>query len=70
MKQIASIKDAKIQIQDDYIIVSNQDEKIYIDNNGNIIQDVSNLKAEDYPDKIGNYKKEQIDITEVYYIKQ
>lgn len=69
--QIATqTQDNNIQIQDDYIIVSDSEKETYLDNNGTIIQDTSSLKKTGFPETIGEYKKEQITIENVYYEKE
>lgn len=69
MKNVLKIEDAIIEIQDDYVIVSNADTKNYLDNNGNVITDTSNLKSTGFPETIGEYKKEQPTLEIVYYTK-
>ena len=69
--QIATqTQDNNIQIQDDYIIVSDSEKETYLDNNGTIIQDTSSLKKTGFPETIGEYKKEQITIENVYYERE
>ena len=70
MENVLSIENANISIQNDYVIISNGENKTYLDNDGNIIKDISNLKKESYPDQIGNLKKEQFSIEDVYYINK
>ena len=71
MKKIISIEKPNIQTEnEDYIIINNNDEKIYFDNNGNKIEDISNLKKENYPDKIGDYFKQQVTVENVYYVRK
>ena len=71
MKEIAKIEKPGVQTEnDDYIIIIDNEEKMYFDNNGNKIQDTSKLKKENYPDKIGDYSKEQVTLENVYYIKK
>lgn len=71
MKEIAKIEKPGVQTEnDDYIIIIDNEEKMYFDNNGNKIQDTSKLKKENYPDKIGDYSKEQVTVENVYYIKK
>ena len=70
MKQVVSVEKPNIQTEDDYIIIINDEEKTYLDNNGNKIQDISTLKQADYPDEIGNYKKLQVTVENVYYVKK
>ena len=70
MEKVLDISKANIQIQNDYVVILNNEEKFYLDNDGNKIEDTSNLKRADFPEKIGDYKKEQITIENVYYIKE
>lgn len=70
MKETLNISKANIQTENNYIAISNDEEKFYLDENGNTIEDISSLKKANYPDKIGEYKKEQITIENVYYIKE
>ena len=63
-------QDNNIQIQDDYIIVSDSEKQTYLDNNGTVIQDTSTLKKTGFPDTIGEYTKQQITIENVYYEKE
>ena len=69
MQEIISMENANISIYDEYIIISNKNEKIYIENNGRINNDSESLKNITYPDRIGDYNKEHIYMEEVYYIK-
>lgn len=68
MKEITSIKNANIIQEDDYCLIYNENEKIYIDNNGKKIDDISKLKTQNYPDLIGEYKKVQVTLDFVYYV--
>ena len=70
MKQIAVSKNPNIKVEKDYIVIQNEDEKMYFDNSGKEIKDISGLKRENYPDKIGDYSKEQITVENVYYVKK
>ena len=71
MKEMAKMERPNIQTEnDEYTIISNINQKMYFDNNGNKIEDISNLKKENYPDKIGNYEKEQVTVENVYYVKK
>ena len=69
MKNIINMKDALIQTQEDYVIVSNGVETTYLDNNGNVITDLSNLKNTDFPEKIGGYRKDQASLELIYYVR-
>lgn len=70
MKKVITMKNANVQNQNDYVIISNKEEKVYLDNNGNIIENTSNLKNTAFPDTIGVYHKEQITIENIYYVKE
>ena len=71
MKEMVKIEKPGVQTEnDDYIVIIDNEEKMYFDNNGNKIQDTSKLKKENYPDKIGDYSKEQVTVENVYYIKK
>ena len=65
-----TIKKANINILEEYIIVSNEIEKVYLDNKGNIIKDTTKLKQINNPEKIGEYEKEQFSIEKIYYVKK
>ena len=65
-----TMKNANINKQEEYIIVSNENEKMYLDNNGNIINDNTSIKQANNPDKIGEYEKEQVSIEKIYYVKK
>ena len=69
MEKVLEMNEPNIQIQDEYIIVSNEDKKVYIDKTGNIIEDTSNLGKTIFPDKIGEYTKNQVSLENIYYSK-
>ena len=69
IKQVLTMEKPQIQTQDEFLIISNDTEKVYLDNNGEIIKDTSSLKNAGFPEKIGDYKKEQVTIETVYYSK-
>ena len=70
MEKVLSIEKPNISIQNDYVVILDGENKTYLDNDGNIIKDTSNLKKESYPDQIGSLKKEQTTIEDVYYINK
>ncbi len=70
MEKVFEIEKPNISTQDEYVIISNEQNKIYLDNNGNIITDISKLKKENYPIQIGEYKREQIKIDNIFYVKK
>ena len=70
MKKIEEVEKPSVFVEDDYIVVASGDKKIYLDNDGKVIEDTSNLKRESYPDIIGDYNKEQVTVENVYYVKK
>ena len=68
MKNVLTEKVSNIQIEDDYVVVIGDDKKDYLDNDGNLIQDISGVKKESYPDTIGDYNKVQVTVENVYYV--
>lgn len=67
---VLKIENPSVSIQDDYVIISDNENKTYLDNNGNRIEDITKLKKENYPSKIGEYEKEQITTENIYYVKK
>ena len=55
---------------DDVDNLSVKMKKIYLDENGNQIQDETRIQNKSFPEEIGDYKKEQVTIENVYYIKK
>ena len=74
LKNICDLKNVSIDIQDEYLIVYNDDEKIFIDNSGNIISEDSDIvkdsKVQVLPSKIGDYDKIQYSLEDAYYMKK
>lgn len=70
IEKVLSMENANVSIQNDYIIITNENDKKYLDNSGNIVEDVANLKKEDYPNRIGEYEKEQTTIENICYVKK
>ena len=70
MDKVLELEKPNISIQDDYVIISNETNKIYLDNQGNIINDISNLKKENFPDKIKEFKKEIFTLEDIYYVEE
>lgn len=70
MDKVLELEKPNISIQDDYVIISNETNKTYLDNQGNIINDISNLKKENYPDQIKDFKKEIFTLEDIYYVKE
>ena len=65
-----TMKNANINNQNSYLIVSNENEIVYLDNSGNIIEDISSIKQTNNPDKIGEFEKEQVSVEKIYYVKK
>ena len=67
------MKSAKVQNENNYIKVSNKKEEIFLDKDGNKIEKESNIVENDLkrklPEKIGEYKKQQNSLDNVYYEK-
>ena len=70
MEKVASLENANVKVQEECIIICNDEKNIYLSNDGKIIENTSNIKNTTFPDKIGEYKKEQITIENVYYLKE
>ena len=68
MNEVLKMENPVISIQNDYVIISNSENKKYLDNNGVIIKDISSLAKENYPDQIGEYRKEKSSIEHIYYV--
>ena len=69
IKKVLTVFSPSISIQDEYIIVSNDDQKNYLDKDGNVISDISPYEKTVFPEEIGEYKKVQITIEKIYYTK-
>ena len=69
IKKVLNVFSPSISIQDEYIIVSNDDQKNYLDKDGNVISDISPYEKTVFPEEIGEYKKVQITIEKIYYTK-
>ncbi len=69
IQKTLEVMSPSIQVQKDYIIVSNDEQTIYLDISGNKIQDTSNIGDAILPESIGEYKKVQLTIDSVYYTK-
>lgn len=73
MELVTKMKNARVQNQNNYIKVYNSKESIYLDKEGNKIEEsaeiVQNELKTQLPDKIGEYKKVQYSLEDVYYEK-
>lgn len=71
LEEVVSIKSAILQNENNYLKVSNKNQQIFLDNNGNIIEESSEIVQNDLkkklPDSIKDFKKQQITLDDVYY---
>ncbi len=70
IENVLSVSNANVELQDDFIIISNDEGKQYLDNTGKIMDDTSKIQNINLPDKIGEYKRIQITVENVYYEKE
>ena len=65
------MKSATIQNEEDFVKIYNKKEKVFLDKDGNKIEEnsevVKNNLEKKLPEKIGDYKKQQITLDEVFY---
>lgn len=69
MKKVCEVEKPNIEIKKDFVIISNESEKKYLDNNGNEIEKIDEIENSTFPESIGEYKKQQVTIDTVYYVK-
>ena len=69
MQKVLSVTEPYITIQDEYIIVTSNNEKVYLDKVGNQITDTEAFEKTNYPEQLGEYTV-QMSIEKVYYTKQ
>jgi len=71
LEEVASMKSAVIQNEDEFVKIYNKKEEIYLDKNGNKIEKnseiVQNNLNKKLPEKIGKYKKQQITLDDAFY---
>lgn len=74
LKKICELQNATIDVLDEYVKIYNNEKNIYIDNNGNIIPEdsdvIKNTKNPVLPSKIGDYEKVQYSLEDAYYMKK
>ena len=74
LKEVVSMENARVINKNNYTIISNNKEKTYIDNDGNIIPENSDIITKEInsevPNKINGYKTESISLEEIYYEKE
>ena len=71
LEEVASIKSAVIQNEDNFMKIYNKKEEVYLDKDGNKIEKNSEIVQNDLnkklPEKIGKYKKQQITLDDAFY---
>lgn len=73
LKKIASMNNINIQSLNDYIKIYNEEEEIYLDNNGNKIEDeqkLDEIKKNNAILRIGNFKRVTYSVEQYYYIEE
>ena len=74
LEEVVSMKSANVQNENTYIKISNKKEEIFLDKEGNKIEEKSDIVENDLkrrlPEKIGKYKKKQYSLDDVYYEKE
>lgn len=70
LNKIAELSNSELDIKDTYMRLYNNDDSIFIDMNGQIIDEKTALSStQEAPDSIGEYQKEYKAYSEVYYIE-
>lgn len=73
LKLICSLEKASINSKDGYIMIYNDKETIYLNDDGKILksdsEELKNMKYKSLPEIIGEYKKNQRAIDNIYYEK-
>lgn len=71
LERICTIENCKIENQNGYITIYNNKEKYYFDEYGNKLEEDSeklrNILSKNFPETIGNYKKVQASLDNIYY---
>ena len=70
MEKVLSVSKANVEIEENFVIISNEEQKQYLDNSGNILNDTSKIQEIDLPETIGDYKRVQVTVENVYYTKE
>ena len=73
IKEIEQIKDIHIQNLDDYIKIYNDETEIYLDNNGNKIEDENRLeeiRKNNAILRINNFKRVTYGVEQYYYVEE
>ncbi len=68
LTQVAKLDNAQLEIRDTYVNLYNENTNIFIDKQGNIIDEKQALETtQEAPDTIGKYAKEYMGYSQVYY---
>ncbi|MBR0427113.1 MAG: WG repeat-containing protein [Clostridia bacterium] len=71
LEEVVSLKSAVIQNEENFVKIHNKKELVLLDKDGNKIDEnseiVQNELKKKLPEKIGNYKKQQITLDDVFY---
>ena len=68
LNQIAKLENAELEIRDTYVRLYNENTNIFIDKQGNIIDENQALEqTQEAPDTIGKYAKDYMGYAQVYY---
>lgn len=71
IEQVAKLKNAQLDIKDTYLRLYNEETTIFIDTQGNIINEEQALKTtQEAPDMIGQYVKDYMGYSQVYYTNE
>ncbi len=71
MELIAELKNSQLDIRDTYVKLYNDDKTIFIDKDGNIIDEKKALETtQEAPDIIGDYVKDYMGYSQVYYTQK
>ena len=73
MEEVTKMKSATVQNENNYVEIYNGKEKVFLDKDGKIIEETSEIIQNDIkkkiPEKIGDYKKKQDTLDDAYYEK-
>lgn len=69
IQKVLEVKEPKIQTKENFIFILAEEQKTYLDNSGNKIEDITNIKDSILPEKIREYTKKEISNDNIYYSK-
>ena len=71
LQLIAKLDESELEIKDTYMKLYNEDESIFIDLEGKIIDEKTALETtQEAPDTIGKYVKEYMGYSQIYYMEE